>query len=131
MDVYAIGVYEGAPAGGGAQGPGRRVEGAVNVTINRGSRPVALYLSAYEPVHWILNVAPGTQLVRVVTSGYHPQRVTAMRATGVEVLRVPYTSVNSNSAQADLTAATTRQFGMQPISAQYSYKGGVFEVGRR
>jgi hypothetical protein len=122
MDVHAIGVYEGAS---GAKGS------TIIVNVRNSPRPVALFLSSYEEVHWMVTATSGTKVVRIVTSGYHPQRVTTQGVSGVEVLRAPYVPVNSRTPQPDLMRATLAQFGVQPVSTQYSYKGGTFEVGSR
>lgn len=38
---------------------------------------LALHLSSYEPVDWVVTVIPGVVLEGIVATGYHLQRVTA------------------------------------------------------
>jgi hypothetical protein len=128
FDVHAIGVYEGAVAGAAAAPGAQRPEGTVTVTVRRLPRAGILYLSAYEPVHWVVSVTGGARLLRIVTSGYHPQRVTLAGASGVQVLQAPYAG---SSGQAQVAKAAAAQLGAQPVSTQYTYKGASFEIGAR
>ncbi len=56
--------------------------GARLVTI-RVSEPgrIGLLLGAYDPNVWVIETAPGTEVVAVVASGYHTQRVTGIKAS--------------------------------------------------
>jgi len=123
--VHAIGVYEGRLSGGLRREAGSHPEGTVNVTLHPGRDPAMLYLVAYEPVHWQVQVRPGAILTRVITSGYHTQRVTVQGAAGVPVVNTQYRGEHSdpfNGAQ--------RVTGVKPVSAQHQYSGSAFEVGR-
>lgn len=63
---------------------GYHPEGEARVEISLPGSNV-LALSAYEPTHWIVDVAPGAALEKVVAIGYHAQRVTAPPGVTVEV----------------------------------------------
>ncbi len=56
--------------------------GARLVTL-RVSEPgrIGLLLGAYDPNVWAIETAPGTEVVAVVASGYHTQRVTGVKAS--------------------------------------------------
>jgi len=61
-EVHVVGLYE-----------SRRANAVVEVRAT--GRPIILVLCAYEPVTWEVRPAPGAQLVEVIASGYHRQRV--------------------------------------------------------
>jgi hypothetical protein len=71
-ELHAIGVYQGVD---GFSSGFTHLEGNVSVTVNRPTKAVTLFLSAYEPVLWKVTVAQGTTLEKVFISGYHAQRV--------------------------------------------------------
>lgn len=78
---------------GGSPSP-LRFEGskhAVRVAVVQVSEPgpVALVLSAYEPNVWVVEQAKGTQVVAVVATGYHLQRVTGV-APNVPIVLTSY-----------------------------------------
>ncbi|MBY0266145.1 MAG: hypothetical protein K2W84_07015 [Burkholderiales bacterium] len=123
--VHAIGVYEGRLPGGLRREAGSHPEGVVNVTVHPTRDPAVLYLVAYEPVNWVLQVRPGARLTRIITSGYHAQRVTVQGAAGVPVVTTPYRGEHSDPFNGAL-----RVTGVKPASAQHQYSGASFEVGR-
>ena len=96
---------------GGAPSP-LRFEGskhAVRVAVVQVSEPgpVALVLSAYEPNVWVVEQAKGTQVVAVIASGYHLQRVTGVGPNVPIVLTsyeggAPCGSVYQGAGQASL-----------------------------
>ena len=76
--VDAVGVYEGAGRASVSQSESNDSPGRVDVTVNRPDEPVVLVLSAYEPVVWAVESTPETELVGVIVSGYHTQKVTGV-----------------------------------------------------
>ncbi len=63
-DIHVIGIYE-----AGAE------DGRVVVRIESAPRPVVLVVCARESVHWEVHVAKGIELIKVIASGHHPQKV--------------------------------------------------------
>lgn len=124
--VHAIGVYEGRLPGGLRREAGSHPEGVVNVTLHPGRDPAVLYLVAYEPVHWVVQLRPNARLARVITSGYHPQRVTVQGASGVPVVATPFRGEHSDPFNGAL-----RVTGIKPTSAQHQHSGTAFDIGRQ
>ncbi len=82
-ELHAVGIYEalGSQHNFCYSKPG---EATVNLALLAGAKkgtPVTLSLSAYEPVHWKVNVPSGVSLQRVVLSGYNNQSVTVTGAS--------------------------------------------------
>lgn len=76
--VHAVGVYEGTvPKDGEAPASGHRL-GTVDVTVAVREGPVILVLTAYNPVHWRIGVAPGIQLMKVFIQGYYTPLVSGV-----------------------------------------------------
>ncbi len=50
------------------------------VYVEMPDRPVLLVLSAYEPVLWQVDQAPGTDIIGVLISGYHGQALTGLQS---------------------------------------------------
>ncbi|HUE69649.1 MAG TPA: hypothetical protein VMP01_02075 [Pirellulaceae bacterium] len=63
-DVYAIGIYEAGSA-----------DDRVVVRIESAPRPVVLAVCAWETVHWDVRLGAGVELIKVIASGHHPQKV--------------------------------------------------------
>ena len=59
-----VGVYESA-----------QQANPIDVRVHRAAAPMTVVLSAYSPVTWRLDVAPGARLRRIILNGYEPQRV--------------------------------------------------------
>lgn len=125
IEVHSVRVYEGTLPNGVKSGFRQHPEGTVTVQVWPSRSPVGIFLASYEPVNWVIQVRPGARVARVVTSGYHPQRVTFIGSPGAPVSIMPYTG---DSGQSPVQA--TRAFGITPKSAQYVYTGKNFEVGK-
>jgi hypothetical protein len=77
--LHLVSVYETMSAGS-QQHP----QGQAHVDVRlRGSNVLAL--SAYEPTHWTVDVAPGARLQKIVVLGYHEQAVSAPPRVQVEI----------------------------------------------
>lgn len=68
-DVHAIGIYE---AGSDDQ--------RVVVRIESAARPVVLAVCAWETVQWEVQLGDGVELIKVIASGHHPQKVIGIDA---------------------------------------------------
>jgi hypothetical protein len=73
-DVHAVGIYE-----AGAE------DGRVVVRIESSPRPVVLIVCAWETVQWDVQLGQGVELIKVIASGHHPQKVLGTDA-GVQSL---------------------------------------------
>lgn len=69
-DVYAIGIYEAGSK-----------DDRVVVRIESAPRPVVLAVCAWETVHWDVRLGKGVELIKVLASGHHPQKVLGTEAT--------------------------------------------------
>ena len=125
IEVHSVRVYEGAvrnealPRGFGEH-PGR----SVMVYVFPTTKPIGLFLTAYEPVNWVIELKPGARLARVVTSGYYQQRVTFMNSTNVPVATTTYSGREETNP-----SAAERAFGIKPTTTNYQYTGKSFDVG--
>lgn len=125
LEVHSVRVYEGALPNGAKRGFQQHPEGTVTVQVWPTRSPAGIFLASYEPVNWVIQVKPGARIGRVVTSGYHPQRVTFIGTPGAPVSTMPYTGDSGQNPQ-----QAARAFGITPKSAQYVYTGKNFEVGK-
>jgi hypothetical protein len=71
--LHLVGVYEAAPGSPDVQ-----------VEVAR-SGPSVVVLSSYEAINWVVSVAPGATVERVIAYGYHASTVSAPAGTPVEV----------------------------------------------
>ncbi len=77
--VHVVGVYEGTYPSGVFHSSNNHPEGTVNVAITGfATPPSVLVLSSYEPMHWVINNPSGAAFEKVVTLGYHDQRVSGL-----------------------------------------------------
>ena len=134
-EVHAVGVYEGTvPADGGASLGGHRL-GIVDVTVAVRDRPVVLVLTAYEPVHWRIGVAPGVQLMKVFAWGYYapllsgvPENV-PITTRSHEVDRSSfYLSGTRSDEVLELADQLRTATGRAARTVQYAYRGKGFSV---
>lgn len=79
-ELHIIGVYEARSDHGGGRDP----EGAIEVKIDRQNKPMVLALSAYEPVRWKINAAPGANIDKIILNGYHGQSVSGVSGIPIE-----------------------------------------------
>ncbi|MGH8054672.1 MAG: hypothetical protein ACREP4_12220 [Stenotrophomonas sp.] len=125
--IEAIGVYEAGNAVQVAGTQGRT--GSVQVSVRRGSKPIVLVLSAYEPVNWMLTVEPGANLAAVLVGGYHQGQVFGAGRAPVRQLGRTYAYKRGGSEYSALNTEVQRMTG-KPIDAfQGRYDGGTFVTG--
>ena len=82
--VYAAGGYKGEPLGWSIDKSGHTTT-CIKVAVNSPEAPVVLVLGAYEPNVWQIGWTEGTEILAVVASGYHTQKVSGLEP-GVPVL---------------------------------------------
>lgn len=125
IEVHSVRVYEGVvPGEKRPRTPNAHSEGSVTINVFPTPKPMGLFLTAYEPVHWIIDLKAGARLARIITSGYHPQRVTFTNSPGVPVARTSYTGQEERNP-----SAAERAFGIKPTTTSYQYKATSFDVG--
>lgn len=125
--VEGVGVYEGRGAKhGGGQA---RQAGVVEVRVRRSSRPIALVLSSYEPVRWMLITEPGARLSAVLVSGYHESTVVGAGAARVYQIGQGYAYGQQSAGYSELQRAVERWTGKQISIFQGRYEGSSFAVG--
>ena len=81
-ELHGIGVYSGNYNGGPSP---NNLRGEALVKVNRPGKRVTLFLSAYEPVHWQVNVVSNTIVEKVILGGYYAQTISGLGA-GVEII---------------------------------------------
>lgn len=97
-ELHVIGVYEGALPKGETEKPwwancssdksdkqamidchrkyaGIRTERTIEVSVTKSSAPIVLVLMSYNPVKWRITQAPGTNIQKIILSGYHGQDI--------------------------------------------------------
>lgn len=79
-ELHIVGIYESRSDHGGGMHP----MGSTRVRFGRAGDNI-LVLSAYEPTHWNVELAPGAGLARVILSGYHDQVATVPAGIPVEI----------------------------------------------
>lgn len=125
--VEGVGVYEGA---GAKHGNGQaRTPGVVEVRVRRSARPIALVLSSYEPVRWMIVSESGARLSAVLVGGYHDSTVTGAGAARVYQIGQNYAYGQQTSAYADLQRTVLRWTGKPMGVFQGRYSGASFSVG--
>lgn len=82
-EFHAVGVYSGNYHGGPSP---NNLPGEAVVNVNRPGKLVTLFLSAYEPVHWQVNVADGTRVEKVILGGYYAQSLSGL-GSEVEIIQ--------------------------------------------
>jgi hypothetical protein len=125
--VEGVGVYE---AGGPRSGTSyKRQAGVVEVRVRRSSRPIALVLSSYEPVRWMIITEPGSRLAAVMVSGYHDSSVVGAGSARVYQIGQGYAYGQLSPGYGELQRTVTRWTG-KPIGVfQGRYHGSSFSVG--
>ncbi len=125
--VEGVGVYEGAGAkhGGGQS----RLAGVVEVRVRRSSRPIALVLSSYEPVRWMIITEPGAKLSAVMLSGYHDSTVIGAGVARVYQIGQGYAYGQQSPGYAELQRTVARWAGKPIAVFQGRYQGSNFSVG--
>lgn len=127
--VEAVGVYQGVNSSGILSSEGRKM-GIVDVRVRRGSKPIILVLSSYEPVQWKVTLEPGAQLAGVLMSGYYQSQVTGIGS--VRVLQMGRTHAYKRGSREynSLDRQVRSLNGGQGIDVfQGRYEGGSYSVG--
>jgi hypothetical protein len=78
VELHVIGVYQGQIPDGAPQGFQDHPQGAIDVVVHRRSKPVALFLSSYEPVQWNVALDVDAEVRSVITFGYYDQIVAGL-----------------------------------------------------
>jgi len=125
--IEGIGVYQGAGAG---RGSGQaRTAGVVEVRVRRSPKPVALVLSSYEPVRWMIITDSGARVAAVLLSGYHASTVVGAGAARVDQLGRSYAYEKGSRGYADLQQTVVSWAGKPMTYFQGRYEGSSFAVG--
>jgi len=134
-DVHAVGVYEGTVPAHSERPKGGHPLGTVDVTVAVRDRPIILILTAYNPVHWRIGIAPGVQVMQVFTQGYYAPMVSGV-PENVPVVSRSYEVDRSwfrlSGPRPDEVLAFSDQVraatgsGVQTV--QYAYRGQGFSV---
>lgn len=134
-EVHAVGVYEGTIPVDPERPMGEHPLGTVDVTVAVRERPIILVLTAHNPVHWRIGVAPGVQLMQVLTQGYYaplasgvPQNVPVV-SRSYEVDRRWFRLSGPRPDEVLEFADKIRTLtGSTPQTVQYAYRGRGFSV---
>jgi len=79
-ELHAVGIYE------GDEGEAPDVHGPVaKVLVNRPGKKVALILTSYDPVRWIITVAKGTTITEIYYSSYGGQPPSEVVVNGRQI----------------------------------------------
>lgn len=111
-------------------------EGRVKIVVDAYNKPIILGLSAYDPVHWIIDAPEGAKIEKVILSGYHKQRVSGLPDSSlVEVhSREKYPCDNCTYGKGSFYSYKQpsrnyqRLTGLKPYTFQGKYTGGTFKV---
>lgn len=125
--VEAVGVYEGAGAGGGFGQPRRT--GMVDVRVRPSSRPIVLVLSAYEPVRWNIITESGARIAAVLVSSHHPSTVVGAGNARLLQIGQNYAYQRGSAQFAKLAEDVTKLTGQSISVFQGRYQGVSFTVG--
>lgn len=127
--VEAVGVYQGANSSGMISSEGRKM-GIVDVRVRRGSSPIILVLSSYEPVQWKVTLEPGAQLAGVLMSGYYQSQVTGIGSVRVLQMGRTHAYKRESHEYNALDRQVRSLTGGQGIGVfQGRYEGGSYSIG--
>lgn len=125
--IEGIGVYQGA---GGSRGAAQaRTSGVVEVRVRRSPKPVALVLSSYEPVRWMIITESGARLAAVLVSGYGASTVVGAGSARVDQLGRSYAYERGSRGYAELQQTVVSWAGKPMTYFQGRYEGSSFAVG--
>lgn len=77
-ELHWVGFYEGSYGYGPRHSGGSHPVGKAGVKVDRPGKTVALVLTAYEPISWQVEVAPGSKVNTVILSGYYKQQLSGV-----------------------------------------------------
>jgi hypothetical protein len=69
----------------------------VHVKMIRTDKPIILALTAYESVRWVVEVAPGAKLTKVILGGSHDQEITGVNVSVTHTYRCGPTDPRARS----------------------------------
>lgn len=126
-EVSVLGVYQAEDAQR-TSGQGR-VPGMIRVTLGRGSTPLVLVLSSYEPVRWVVSNPGGRRVAAVLLSSYHSSEVVGL--SGVQVLRIgqQYAYKAEGTEFTRLRESVGRYVAAPVKTFQGAYQARQFSVG--
>jgi len=124
--VEAIGVYEGALPGGRTRKFREKIAGTVTVTVGSMKTPLALVLSSYEPVNWVVQ-SGGARVTHILISGRGESKVNAV--PGADVMRIGSAYAYKNGGTGALNASVMQYLGRGIDRFQGIYTGSSFSVG--
>ena len=75
QELYIVSAYEGQYINCQDHSFNSHPQGEISINISSTEKPVVLALGAYEPVLWKINLLPGANLAKVITSGYYIQEI--------------------------------------------------------
>ncbi len=131
--VHVIAVYKAKGASGSSE------EGTIRIAVGNKAQPVTLVLSAYDPVHWIIQPDAGARIVKVIVMGNTPGRATGISQEIVQrsggYLR-DYRSGSDSSGRRSFRDSSTadtveRLVGRRPDSIDGMYETHFFSIGSR
>lgn len=125
--IEAVGVYRSdlAPSRPG-QAAGR---GRVSVLVRSSPRPVVLVLSSYDPVDWVIQLAPGAQLQAVLMSSYEESTVQGAGSARVLQMGRMYAYERGSEGFNSLQREVIRWAGKPIDTFQGRYQARSFSVG--
>ncbi|HET7525735.1 MAG TPA: hypothetical protein VFK10_07315 [Burkholderiaceae bacterium] len=126
--VEGVGVYQGA---GVIRAAGQaRPAGVVEVRVRRSPRPIALVLSSYEPVRWVIVTESGARLAAVLVTGYHSSNVVGAGSARVDQSGRSCYAYEKNSRGYNELQQTVLSWAGKPMGYfQGRYEGSSFAVG--
>jgi len=124
--VEAVGVYEGALPGGRKREFRDRMPGTVTVMVGSQRAPLALVLSSYEPVNWIVQ-SGGARITHILISGSAESKVNGV--PGADVMRIGSAYAYKNGGAGALNASVMQYLGRGIDRFQGTYTGSSFSVG--
>jgi hypothetical protein len=81
VKIHVVGRYKGEKELDVQLGDSGHTVTEIEVVVDRTDYPVALVLSAYDPVVWRVGTTPRSKLVAVLVSGYHTQALLGIKKT--------------------------------------------------
>jgi hypothetical protein len=129
--IEAIGVYEGqrTPESPRRTPDGRPVPGTVQVAVGATEGPIALVLSSYEPVHWILSATGKMHIKHILLSGSDASTVRGVAGVPLTFIGGGYAYEPSSAGYGNLNAAVQKHAGRPIDRLQGAYRAERFSLG--
>lgn len=125
-DIYVISVYSGNYKGGNSP---NHEAGDVNVKVNT-KTPIVLFLNAYEPVRWHINLSNGAKINTIITAGCYNQEVLSLNKNFDHLIINHYYELNTATNYDYQKAEETIQriTGEKPVFVQAKHTGTNFII---